>query len=166
MFLEANEHEIKNPKSIRKEITDDALKRFNTISTRVFKIKNATSGLNDFYPLSFDSLHFSCLTISIHSAIVGNLPTLHLLIDFKFRKRMLNDFKEGETAYKTLENLRVTRLNPKQSKLLSKKKNTKRKFQNLTEFLFSEDKDDEESIGYLPIEVDHLEIERMHQVYI
>ena len=77
---------------------------------------------------------------------------------------MLTDYKDGEMAYRTLENLRVVRTKPliKQSKSATKKESGKRNFHNLTEFLFSEDKDDDECVGYLPIEVDHMEIERMH----
>jgi hypothetical protein len=42
----------------------------------------------------------------------------------------------------------------------------KRKVESLTEFLFSEDREDEESVGYLPIEVDQTDIEKVHHTYI
>lgn len=42
----------------------------------------------------------------------------------------------------------------------------KKKFLNLTEFLFADDRDDDEGVGYIPIEIDLLEIEKMHNIYV
>lgn len=36
----------------------------------------------------------------------------------------------------------------------------------LTELLFSDDKEDEEGVGYLPVEVDMKDIEKVHLIYI
>jgi len=44
--------------------------------------------------------------------------------------------------------------------------NKKKHILNLAEFLFAEDKEDDECVGYLPIEVDKPEIEKMHSMYI
>lgn len=50
--------------------------------------------------------------------------------------------------------------------MLRRSKYASRKFDNLTEFLFAEDIEDDEVSGYLPIEVDIKDIERVHHVYI
>ena len=43
-----------------------------------------------------------------------------------------------------------------------KKKNHKRVYDNLTECLFSDDKEEEEGVNYLPIEVELIDIEKQY----
>ena len=82
-------------------------------------------------------------------------------MDFKFRRNPLNEFKDGENSYKTQETgIRVVRMKAHTKKSRTTKQ--KKKFTNLTEYLFADDKDDDECVGYIPIEVESLEIEKIH----
>ena len=77
MFMEASEPEIKNPSvNIKHPLSDDKLKKFSPVSSRLYKLNQIIKGLNEYYPVAFDTLHFASMTISVHSAIM----------DFKFRK--------------------------------------------------------------------------------
>ena len=72
MFMEALEQEIKNPSQIKQPMSDDKIKKFQSISSRVYKLNKILKGINEYYPITFDTLHFSSMTISLHSVIMGN----------------------------------------------------------------------------------------------
>jgi len=60
-------------------------------------------------------MHFSTINITLHSA----------LLDYKFRRQILNEFKDGEMSYKTLETgIKVVRIKThhKKPRLTKKKK--------------------------------------------
>jgi hypothetical protein len=70
-------------------INDEKLKKmkFVTVSNRKFKITNMVKGISEFFPVTFDTMHFSALNIVIHSVLMGinNDIVLIVYIDFKFR---------------------------------------------------------------------------------
>lgn len=99
----------------------------------------------------------------MHAAIMGKI-TIFIFLDFKFRQKQLKDYKSSDnhlfdTGIKVVK-MKHNRGND------NKKKISNKKLGNLTEFLFAEDKDDEECVGYLPIEVDKNEIEKTYNLYI
>lgn len=51
MFQEASEEQIKNPRAIKLDISDSNIRKFQTISTKLYKVNNIMSGLCEFYPI-------------------------------------------------------------------------------------------------------------------
>lgn len=72
MFSEANDNEIKSPWSIQAPLSDDKLKKFNSVSHRVYKLNKVFSGIGEYFQITFDTVHFSTISLSFHSALMGN----------------------------------------------------------------------------------------------
>ena len=85
---------------------------------------------------------------------------------------MINDyFKDvpaNATSIKSLESgIRIFKIKASPNKAKKhKKQQGRKKIENLAELLFSEDINEESSVGYLPIEVDQKDIECIHLYYI
>jgi hypothetical protein len=79
MFHEASDQDIKSPWAIKQPILDDIVKKFKSVASTVYKLSNVIKGMNEYFPVSFDTLHFSSLSINIHTVLMGNHPPLILL---------------------------------------------------------------------------------------
>jgi hypothetical protein len=51
---------------------DDKIKKFKSVSSVQYKLNGLLKGINEFYPVAFDTLHYSSVTIAVHSVITGN----------------------------------------------------------------------------------------------
>ena len=164
MFLEADDNDIKNPWVIKQPMPDERIKKFQSVSTKTYKIMNMLKGINEHYPIVFDTLHYSSVHISIYSMLTGKIFfPIKFHLAFKFRKKLLSEIREPSALRSSESGIKVVKLKPTKSKL---KKRNLVKMESLTELLFSEDKEDENSVGYLPIEVDIKEVEKVHHLYI
>jgi len=104
--------------------------------------------------------------MTMHAAIMGKIK-IFIFLDFKFRQKQLKDYKSSDKhLFDTGIKVVKMKHNRGNDNKLFKKKISNKKLGNLTEFLFAEDKDDEEFVGYLPIEVDKNEIEKTYNLYI
>ena len=121
---------------------------------------NMLKGINEHFPIVFDTLHFSSVHISVYSMLTGTFISFTILIDFKFRKKLLSEIKESSALRSSESGIKIIKI--KQAQKPKTKKMGLVKMNSLTELLFSEDKEDENSVGYLPIEVDSKEVEKVH----
>ena len=56
-------------------------------------MSSVLKGVSEFYPITFDSAHFSALNVVVHSALMGKLfynktlisKLILFIVDFKFR---------------------------------------------------------------------------------
>jgi hypothetical protein len=63
--------------------------------------------------------------------------------------------------------IKIIFLNAPIKDIKKRKNKPQKKIDSLTEFLFSDDKDDEDDkVGYLPIELEQKEIEKVHHIFI
>ena len=71
MFCEASEQEIKNPWQIMAPIPEEKLRKFTSSAQRLYKLNRVLKGIKEFYPVAFDNLHFSTVSLTIHSVLMG-----------------------------------------------------------------------------------------------
>ena len=75
-FMEASEADIKTPKQIKFDQSEEVMRKFTCLTSRVYKIHGMLKNMHSYAPLAFDAQHFSCLGITLHSALMGNIKSL------------------------------------------------------------------------------------------
>lgn len=111
MFCEASENEIKNPWQITAPLPEEKFRKFTSSAQRLYKLNKVLKGIKEFYPVAFDNLHFSTVSLTLHSVLMGNQNFIIILIDFKFRKYMISDsFKESNNGKSLESGIRIVKI--------------------------------------------------------